>query len=80
MTYEHPLYRFIFLCRGRFVYCPFLPVRFNCGKAFCLYMHSIGFCDNTATENKAIAVEDGALSRGGCTDRVWKAYGSGTVV
>ena len=27
VTYEHPLYRFIFLHRGRFVYCPFLLVR-----------------------------------------------------
>ena len=29
MTYEHPLYRFIFLHRGRFVYCPFLLGRFK---------------------------------------------------
>ena len=28
VTYEHPLYRFIVLHRGRFVYCPFLLVRF----------------------------------------------------
>ena len=27
VTYEHPLYRFIVLHRGRFVYCPFLLVR-----------------------------------------------------
>ena len=33
-TYEHPLYRFIFLHRGRFVYCPFLLVRFNKLGAF----------------------------------------------
>ena len=29
VTYEHPLYRFIVLHRGRFVYCPFLLVRFT---------------------------------------------------
>ena len=36
VTYEHPLYRFIFLHRGRFVYCPFLLVRFIQGPAFCI--------------------------------------------
>ena len=31
VTYEHPLYSYIFLHRGRFVYCPFLLVRFKFG-------------------------------------------------
>ena len=37
VTYEHPLYRFIFLHRGRFVYCPFLLVRsiLHAGRYFC---------------------------------------------
>ena len=34
VTYEHPLYRFIVLHRGRFVYCPFLLVRFTPQEAF----------------------------------------------
>lgn len=29
VTYEHPLYRFIVLHRGLFVYCPFLLDLFN---------------------------------------------------
>ena len=28
-TYKHPLCKFVFLHRGRFVYCPFLPDRFT---------------------------------------------------
>ena len=32
LTYEHPLYRSIFLHRGRFVYCPFLLVQFAVHK------------------------------------------------
>ena len=32
VTYEHPLYRFIVLHRGRFVYCPFLLVRFSVSR------------------------------------------------
>ena len=36
VTYEHPLYRFIVLHRGRFVYCPFLLVRFTGSRVFSL--------------------------------------------
>ena len=36
VTFEHPLYSYIFLHRGRFVYCPFLLVRFNLKRLFSL--------------------------------------------
>ena len=40
VTYEHPLYRFIVLHRGRFVYCPFLLVRFTFPRgAFILVLY-----------------------------------------
>ena len=34
VTFEHPLYSYIFLHRGRFVYCPFLLVRFIADEPF----------------------------------------------
>ena len=34
VTFEHPLYSYIFLHRGRFVYCPFLLVRFTSLRYF----------------------------------------------
>ena len=49
VTYEHPLYRFIFLHRGRFVYCPFLLVRFS-GPGACLLKTPLKICRGLITQ------------------------------